>query len=85
MGKDDTVTIYMDGKVQEVIPKDDRRITNNEVEGIKRNDMARQHLRQLITLLYQTQGKGRREFQYYAEAIKPELREGLPSLYKEVI
>ena len=28
VGKDDTVTIYMDGKVQEIIPKEDRRITN---------------------------------------------------------
>ena len=28
IGEDDSVTIYMDGKVQEVIPKEDRRIIN---------------------------------------------------------
>jgi len=52
VGEDDSVTIYMDGKVQEVISKDDRRVANNDVEGVKKNDMARQHLRSLISILY---------------------------------
>ena len=72
VGEDDSVTIYMDGKVQEIIPKDDRRIVNNQVDSIKRNDIVRQHLRELIAILYQS-GKGRREYQYYADIIKPEL------------
>ena len=52
VGEDDSVTIYMDGKVQEVISKDDCRVANNDVEGVKKNDMARQHLRSLISILY---------------------------------
>ena len=52
VGEDDSVTIYMDGKVQEVIPKDDRRVQNQDVESVKKNDMARQHLRSLISILY---------------------------------
>ena len=41
VGENDSVTIYMDGKVQEVIPKEDRRIVNKQLDGFKRNDMAR--------------------------------------------
>ena len=47
--------------------------------------MARQHLRRLITILLQTPAGQRREFQYYSEVIKPELKAGLPGVYEEVI
>ena len=34
VGDDGSLTIYMDGKVQEVIPNEDRRIVNKEIDNI---------------------------------------------------
>ena len=47
---DKSVQIIMDGKVQEVIPSDDRRISNQETT-LHSEGMARQHLRLAITHL----------------------------------
>ena len=41
VGDDGSLTIYMDGKVQEVIPKEDRRIANKDIDGIQKNQLVK--------------------------------------------
>ena len=72
----------MDGKVQEVIPSDDRRISNQETT-LHSEGLARQHLRLAITHL--VQNKSPEPFAFYKSELKPSIQAFNPALYAKVM
>lgn len=81
INEDRSVSIIMDGKVQEVIHADDRRLSNDS--SILKNNQPRQHLRIVVTKLLE--GRDIKDYHFYKEVIKPEIQEFNPALYKMLL
>jgi len=78
INEDMSVSIIMDGKVQEVIPADDRRMQNDN--KIVKNAQPRQHLRLMITKLVEKRDVT--DYNFYTKTLKPLIKDFNPSLYK---
>ena len=86
------MVILMDGKVQEVIDKDDKRIKEktllekNSTASKLQSSVPKKDLRQQIILLTEAETNKlvpkRKDFQYYCENIKPRLKESSPQMYR---
>ena len=90
------VVIYMDGKVQQVLPPDEKRIDDSQAsqssasrspDKIAKGNLLARHIAKQIQLLMAMKGtdNGRRDFEYYASMMKPELKQMDEHLYAKIM
>lgn len=88
----------MDGKVQEVLPPDEKRIdaaqpspsnATKSPDKISKGNLLGRHIAKQIQILMTMKGteaiNGRRDFEYYATVLKPELKQMDEHLYAKVM
>jgi hypothetical protein len=75
VGKDGSLTIMMDGKIQDVIPADDRRATGKDSSSIKPEglELPKRYLRLALANLLNPSYQ-RKDFKFYVEVVKPDLK-----------